>query len=129
MDRIKRFFSPFARRVILLIVFVVAIIMFMDFNARIGDIFRKNAIRNEIHDQVYQLELTKQALITQIAYATSEVAVEEWAREEGHMLLQGDIPIVPLVEPNLTPTREVAPTPTRSSVQNWQVWQALFFGD
>jgi cell division protein FtsB len=129
MDRLKQLITPLARRIILAIVLVIAIILFMDFNARISELFRKNIIRNEVHQEVYQLELTKQALVTQIAYATSDVAVEEWAREQGHLVRPGDIPIVPLMEPDLTPTPPINPTPIRPSIANWEVWQALFFGE
>lgn len=129
MDKFKQRLNPLIKRVFLVLVIIVILILFMDFNSRISELFHMNVLRNEVHKEVYQLELTKQALTTQIAYATSEIAVEEWAREQGHMAQPGDIPIIPLQEPNTTPTLTFILTPTPPKVSNWQVWQALFFGE
>lgn len=101
----------------------------MDFNARVSTLFRKNTQRDDMRIEKYQLQLTEQDLKTQIAYATSEAAPKEWAREEGRLVLPGDHPVIPMEEAGATPSPEVLPSPTAQAVDNWQVWQTLLFGE
>ena len=101
----------------------------MDLNTRLSELFRLSAERDKIQTQVVELKHTRQVLITQVAYATSDVAVEEWARVEGHMSLPGDNVIIPLPPGDVTPLPVQMPTPTMVSLENWEVWQILFFGD
>jgi pyruvate/2-oxoglutarate/acetoin dehydrogenase E1 component len=85
--------------------------------------------RNQMRTDVLALKQTEMVLRTQIAYATSDASVREWAYESGHKAMPGDNIIVPLSPPGLTP---VSPTPvvsTPQKVENWQVWWALFFGE
>jgi hypothetical protein len=98
----------------------------MDFNSRMADLQRLSSRRDEVAVQATQLGNTQVALETQIAYATSEVAVAEWAYEEGSMIRPGDVPVVPM--PAAATTPQVAPlTPIeRPRVSNWQVWLRLF---
>ena len=69
------------------------------------------------------------ALRTQIAFATSDYAVEAWARNEGHLALPGDYVIVPMPQEVKTPQYLFIPTPNYSQMEKWQVWWELFFGD
>ncbi len=108
-------------------VVVILFLLVLDFNNRVSELLRLNADRDDISTQVANLQATQQSLKAQIAYATSDVAVEEWARSQGHLVREGDNPIVPLVPPNYTPAPVVTPSPTPEQVENWQVWQALFF--
>jgi hypothetical protein len=125
----KPFSGILIKRLVYVVVFFLAIILFMEFNGRLSDLHRKDIHRDESRNEIYELELTKQALQTMVAYATSEVAAEEWAREEGHLIRPGDVPVVPLPQANLTPTPSFLPTTIPVQVSNWEVWYALFFGD
>ena len=76
------------------------------------------------------LRLTEANLDAQIAYATSDLAVREWAYQEARWVRPGDQPIVPVSPSEATP---VAP-PTEAqqetlSYSTWQVWWALFFDE
>jgi cell division protein FtsB len=116
------------KRIAVLGTIVILVLLMMDFNNRMGEYQRLKGQEEQVSAQVGNLQATEQTLKTQIAYATSDSAVEEWAREQGHMIQPGDVPIVPLAPPNSTPpvTTLVAPTP--EPVSNWQVWQTLFLG-
>ena len=108
---------------------VILILLMMDLNTRLGEMLRLNQERDDVAAQVTQVVATQDELKTQIAYATSVVAVQAWARQEGRMIQPGDVPIVPVAPPqSVTPTPEVV-APTAEPVQNWQVWEALFFGE
>jgi cell division protein FtsB len=117
------------RRLLWAGVLVVLILLMMDFNNRMGEMLRLNDQRKDMSAYMTQLVSTQQNLKERIAYATSDVAVQEWARQEGHMIQPGDVPIVPI-----GPAGAVTPTPNADlppvqAVQNWQVWEALFFGE
>jgi hypothetical protein len=66
---------------------------------------------------------------TAVAYATSDKAVEDWARSEGHYQKPGDQPVVPLAQPGSEPVISTTPTPIPTPKPNWLVWQELFFGE
>jgi len=97
-----------------------------EFFQRITELARLSNERNQIKAEVLQLTATVQQLYTEIAEATSQSAVEEWAREEGHMALPGDYLVVPVSPSLVTPTPAVVSTPSTSPVANWEVWWALF---
>jgi cell division protein FtsB len=121
-------FWVFNRRLLWAGALILFIVLMMDLNNRLGEMLRLKDEHTQVSARLTQLVATRQSLETQIAYATSDVAVQEWARQEGHMALAGDVPIVPIAPAGSTPTPGVAPTATAQPAVNWQVWNALFFG-
>jgi cell division protein FtsB len=117
------------RRAVLIGVIILLVVLMMDFNNRLSELLNLNEQKDKVIIKVTALAITARALDTQIAYATSEAAVGEWARQEGHMAKPGDIPIVPLAPAGYTPL----PTPTQmvvaTQVSNWQIWWAVIFGE
>ncbi len=121
------------RFVIILVVLVVLVLLVMGFNNRVIERRLLSDEAQRVEERVLALKHTKAYLETQIAYATSQPPVEQYALEEGRMVREneGDLLIVPLVDPNATP----APPESSETIQelqrveNWQVWVALFFGD
>jgi cell division protein FtsB len=117
------------RRAVLIGVIILLVALMMDFNNRLSELLNLNEQKDKVIIKVTALAITARALDTQIAYATSEAAVGEWARQEGHMAKPGDIPIVPLAPAGYTPQ----PTPTQmvvaTQVSNWQIWWAVIFGE
>jgi cell division protein FtsB len=108
---------------------VVSFFLVMDLNSRLNDLFRLSSQRDHLQSEVNQLKATQSDLQTRIAYATSEAAVKDWAREFAGMGQAGDIPVVPLSPKNFTPAAPVLETPTPQVVDHWQKWWALFFGN
>ncbi len=127
MQRIKQIVTD--KKVIILVVFVVFIFLMMDLNSRLSDLHRLSSQRDQIQTDVYKLEETKASLMKQLAYATSEVAVEEWARVYNRLSQPGDQIIIPLESGGITPTPVAAETPVARDVQKWEVWKALFFNE
>ena len=127
MQRVKQIFSD--KKVIILGVFVVFIFLMMDLNTRLSDLHRLSVQRDQMQTDVYKLEETKASLMKQLAYATSEVAVEEWARVYNRLAQPGDQIIIPLPSGGITPTPVVVETPVARDVQKWEVWKALFFNE
>jgi cell division protein FtsB len=119
-----------ARKRILVIagILVVGLVM-MNLNSRLGEYFRLSSERDQLASQVTDLQTTKQALETQVAYATSDQAVEDWARSEAHLARPGDKVIVLLTPANQTAVPQAQATPTQRPVANWEIWWALFFSN
>ncbi len=108
---------------------VVSFFLLMDLNTRLAVLFRTNNTHNEMKTSIYQLESTKQVLLTQIAYANSEDAVKRFANDEKHWFQEKDVPVFPVQDPKATPPSYAKPIPTPMVVEHWQKWWALFFGE
>ncbi len=124
MDR----FPINARRAAIFLGILVLILMVIDFNSRVEELDRLKKQEGVLSVQATQVTQTQAALQTQVAYAGSDSAVEDWARGEGHEVQPGDQPVVPIGKPGATPIQNRDPTPTPTQISNWQVWWNLFFG-
>ncbi len=110
---------------------VLAIVMFflvMDLNNRLNELSRLSAQQEKAATVISDLQSTLSGLNTQVAFANSEGAVEQWAYEEGHMTRPGENLVIPLVPPGTTPIPETVVISTPEPVKNWQVWLALISG-
>ena len=107
---------------------LVLILMVLDFNARLEtlNVLRKQAAL--VSTQATQAMQTQIALQTQVAYASSDQVVHEWARTEGHYIQSGDQPVVPVDVPGEASEVIASPTPLPTPLPNWQIWRNLFFG-
>ncbi len=117
------------KKIIGLSAVILLMLLMMNLNSRLNEYFRLSNERNRVSTQVSDLRATKVALETQAAYATSDAAVEDWARSEAHMAQPGDQVIVPLTPASQSTAPVTRTTPTPLTVQNWEVWWALFFGE
>jgi cell division protein FtsB len=115
------------RRVAVFAGILVLILMVMDFNARLEQL---NVLRRQasiINAQATQAVQTQIVLQTEVAFASSDDVVHEWARSEGHYVQPGDQAVVPVGVPGATPGVPESPTPQPAPLPNWQVWWNLFF--
>ena len=117
------------KRVILVLALVILVLLFLNFNQRMILLSKLRGQQKELTQEYAQLEGTRAALQTEIAYANSNDAVEEWAREEGRMIQEGDIPIVILPPADPIPTKTHQPESFVDKVEKWEVWWELFFGN
>lgn len=111
------------------VVVIFLLLLFLDLNNRIGELYTLNDQRDRMRTQVSVMQATEKALRKQIAYATSEAAVEEWARQDNDLSKPGDKIVIPLPQPGYTVVPTVQPTPTIVVLENWQVWKLLLLGD
>jgi len=107
--------------IFLLILFVI------EFNTRLEELNRLNDQRDEVRAIATQVIQTQSALQTQVAYAESTEAVEEWARTDGRYVQEGDQPVIPLEVPGSSPVVVNTPVPIPTPLQNWEIWWTLFF--
>jgi len=111
---------------LLVIGLIVLTLLVMDFNNRMAELRRLSDKREDVAVEATNLIQTQVQLETQIVYATSEGAVEEWAYEEGHMVREGENLVIPLEYPGFTPKVTILPTATPVPKTNWQIWVSLF---
>ncbi len=103
------------------------ILLIIRFNSRITEMRQLDLEAEKVKVEVTMLRQTQMVLQTQIAYATSDAAVEAWAYEEAKMKREGDQLVVPLSPEKSTPLPSKVEIAIVEPVENWQVWQALFF--
>lgn len=108
--------------------FVVLFFLLMDFNGRINELNRLNTELSRMETQVQANISTESALQEQIQYATSDAAVNEYARNNG-LVREGEKLIVPLGNSTPVPQTILEATITPVKVSNRDIWWALFFGD
>ena len=117
------------RRIAVFAGILVLILLVFEFNTRLEELNRLSNERKAVQNQATQAAQTQISLQTQVAFAASDQAVEEWARSEGHYVQEGDQPVVPLGQPGSTPVEMSTPAPTPTPMSNWQIWWNLFFGE
>ena len=116
------------QKLISILLIAVFFFMLLGLNDRLSEYFKLARQRDEIATEVYALQSTEIMLRTQIAYASGDNAVEDWARGEAHMALPGDVVIVPLTPSAQSGQPSVSSTPTPSIKDNWQIWKSYLFG-
>jgi hypothetical protein len=105
----------------------LVVVLLVDFNRRTEELDRLTAQLNAVQAEATVVIETQTALASQVAYATSDAAVEAWAYEN-KMVLPGEHPVelIPGAEATSTPVpTEVSQT---RSMPNWRIWWELFFG-
>lgn len=117
------------RRVAAFLGIFVLILLVIEFNSRLEELNQLNDQREEVRAIATQAMQTQIALQTQVAFAGSTAAVDEWARSEGHYVKEGDQPVIPVGQPGSEPVIVTTPVPIPTAMQNWEVWWKLFFDE
>ena len=115
------------RRVAIFLGIFILILLVIEFNSRLEELNRLNDQRDEVRTIATKAVQTQMALQTQVAFAGSTAAVDEWARTEGHLVIEGDQPVIPVGQPGSEPVIINTPVPVPTPMQNWEVWWTLFF--
>jgi len=104
------------------------VVLLMDFSRRMDELDRLSRQLDAMQQEATAVMETQVALMTQVAYSSSDQAVEQWAYEEGKWVRPGEslVEVVPAGEVTSTPE----PTASQSETKpNWRVWWELFFGE
>lgn len=117
------------RRVAVLIGIFMLVFIVLEFNRRLEELNMLNKQHELVQAQATQAIQTQLALQTEVAYAGSNAAVEEWARTDGHYIQDGDLPVVPIGQPGDAPMEASTPAPSPTPMAKWEVWWSLFFGE
>jgi hypothetical protein len=114
------------RQLVVVIGVGVLVLVMLNLNSRLSEYYRLSSERDTMATKVAELSSTHTVLETQVAYAQSDQAAEDYARG-AHMIREGEnlvVPLTPVGNPTPTPAGTAeAPAPPLS----WEVWWALFF--
>ena len=119
---------PKFSRAWLIIVVVIAVLILGDLNRRMADARRLQRDQVQLQTEVASVAAQNDDLRTQVAEATNDVLVEEWARSQAGMVRDGEHLILPLGDSAATPAPTPRPGTAQSGADNWDIWWALLFG-
>ncbi len=112
-----------------IIVVTIAIFLIVDFGRRATAGYYISQAEKSLKADI-QVELTRQAQLKERReQVKSDEYVEEWAREEAHMIRPGDQPLL-LITPESSPEGENMPPLALATMsppaRNWHSWWRLF---
>ena len=115
------------RNILIILGLFLAVVLLIDFNRRMEELDSLTAKLNSVRAEGTAVMQTQDALVTQVAFATSDQAVEQWAYRNkwvrvGEHVVQ--------LEPsgNVTATPVPMPVTQTETLPNWRIWWELFFG-
>ena len=115
-----------------IVVLTIAIFLIVDFGRRTTAGYYVSQAEQRLLNEI-QAELDRRQELTERRdYVASDTYVEEWAREQAHMIRPGDQPVIlvtteaPRPAPRVT-TPQAAPA--ANDVPNWYYWWELFFAE
>jgi len=100
----------------------VLIVLVMDFNNRMAELTRLSAQKIVETEKYNNLLSRQEQLDEQIAFAASDEAVEEWARQEARLIQKGDVPVIPLQDSAAEPEEEYLAGNEEEALSNWETW-------
>ncbi len=123
----KRGLSISAPQVLVIVGLIIGLSVIIDFNRRIQAEQRIAAEANQLRAEVTALAATQSALATEVAFASLDAYVAQWAHGEGRYVQSGEVLVVPVAPSGAVnaPVPAVAAEPEPPS--NFQIWWSLFF--
>ena len=116
------------RTILIFLGVFLAIVLLIDFNRRILELDSLEGRLNAVSAEGTAIKNTQDALITQVAFATSDNAVEQWAYEN-KWIRPGERPIALIPSGDATATPQPVSAVRAEEQPNWLIWWELFFGD
>jgi hypothetical protein len=115
------------RNILIILGLFIAVVLLIDFNRRMEELGRLTTKLESVRAEGTSIMQTQEALVTQVAYATSDNAVEQWAYENKWVRV-GEHPVVLVPAGSVTATPEPQVVTQTESLPNWRIWWELFFG-
>lgn len=119
--------KPKWRNILIALGLFIAVVLLVDFNRRMEELNSLTTKLAAVRAEGTTVMQTQAALVTQVAYATSDSAVEEWAYQNKWVRV-GEHPVELVPAGNVTATPEPAPLAQTENPPNWRIWWELFFG-
>jgi len=119
--------SPLKNRLLIAAAILVFLCVFGELWRRISQAAELRELEHQIGAQVTQLAQESNRMATLIANAQSDEAVAEWARDEGKMVLPGEVLVQPIA-PTAVPATPQAAEDSAGTVSNWRVWLEWLWG-
>ena len=119
-------------QVMFAVILTVGLMLALNFSSRIQADRNLERIHQQVVQEIEFLENQQEALIEELNYVKGDAYVETWARDEGKMVREGEVLVLPqapesAIEPTPTVTFLAEFETTPPEPENWQLWWALFF--
>jgi len=113
-------------------ILAIGLLLAINFSSRIAAGQPLQAAYDQMRNEVAQLRDEQAALIAERDYIRSDAYVEEWARDEGKMVREGEILVIPVPSGINIEAAPVAqpPVPIQTAPpapETWTFWWSLFF--
>jgi len=115
------------RNVLIVLGLVLAVVLLIDFNRRMEELDSLTAKLNSVQAEGTSVMQTQVALVTQVAFATSDQAGDQWAYQN-KMVRNGEHAIQLEPSGTITATPVPAPVTQAQALPTWRIWWELFFG-
>lgn len=125
----RRFSSA---QLLIAVILTLGLFLTINFSSRIQLDRELQGIHAQVLAEIADLQIEQQSLAEELKYVKSDAYVEYWARDDGKMIREGEI----LIIPQAFQSNEASPSPavqlvefvtTEPEPENWQLWWALFF--
>ena len=116
-------------QVILIALLVIGGRLVIDFSRRIVEGQQKITEQHELEAENEALIQEEQRLEAAKSYYGGPGFVETWAHNDGKMVRQGEVLVVPIYEDVPEQTSRTAEASVATRTTGWQVWWSLFFDD
>jgi cell division protein FtsB len=118
-------------------ILAIGLMLTLNFNTRIAADRELEQVHERIVQEIELLEREQESLTTELDFVSSDAYVEAWARDEGKMVREGEVLVIPkppaIVQQSVPiPQEAIASTfiPIQTTLPKpapWQLWWSLFF--
>jgi hypothetical protein len=115
------------RNILIVLGLFIAVVLLIDFNRRMEELGRLTTKLESVRAEGTAIMQTQVALLTKVAYATSDDSVEPWAYDN-KWVRPGEHPVVLVPAGSVTATPEPQVVMQTEDLPNWRIWWELFFG-
>jgi cell division protein FtsB len=110
----------------------IGLLLTINFSSRITEGQPVQEEYNRIVNDIARLEREQDDLIALLAYVQSDLYVEEWARDNGKMIRNGEVLVIPVpsgmaIEPTATPVFSPPVQIAAPQDDSWVLWWQMFF--
>ncbi|MCY4246993.1 MAG: hypothetical protein OXE95_05370 [Chloroflexi bacterium] len=119
-------------QVLFSVTLALGLVLILNFSSRISLDRDLGRIHAQFEMEIADLQSEQQRLLAQLDYVKSDAYVEIWARDEGKMIREGEVLIMPKgivsdIDAQSATTSLVDFETTAPKPENWELWWALFF--
>jgi len=113
-----------------IVVLTISIFLIVDLGRRATASYHVTQAEKRVHQEIAQALQRQEDLSVRRDHVASDAYVEEWARQQAHMIYPGDKPLI-----LVTPQAQYLPLPQTGNtaasepehIPNWYHWWLLFF--
>jgi cell division protein FtsB len=115
-------------------ILAIGLILAINFSTRIAAGQPIQQAYDRVLAEIDQLKQEQANLIAERDYARSDAFVEQWARDEGKMVRDGEVLVIPVPagiseQPTPIPENAINVQTTPPEPEPWTLWWSLFFDD